>query len=91
LSSPQSLLEWYRNNLNTKDTLLLCDYEFNGHQTSGLDVLEMTGLGPQSVLITNLWEEEKIRRRCDKSAILLLPKQYCEIVDVHFEMDLHTT
>lgn len=91
LHSPQDLLKWYRDNIHAKNILILCDYEFNGHQTTGLDVLEMTGIGAQSILVTNIWEEDKIRRRCEKNGIKLLPKQYVENVNIQFEMDIHTT
>lgn len=91
LHSPQDLLGWYRNNAHTKNILVLCDYEFDGNQLTGLDVLEMIGIGAQAILVTHLWEEDNIRHRCEKYGIRLLPKQYAENVDMPFEIDSHAT
>jgi signal transduction histidine kinase len=60
-----------------KNLIYLCDYELIGHKLTGLDVIEQLGLkNEQAVLVTSRYEEPKIRERCKKIGIKILPKSY---------------
>jgi signal transduction histidine kinase len=82
LRSPQALLEWYRDHPLTGKVLFLCDYEFSGSKQTGLDLIEMTGIGPQAILVTNRWDDESVRYRSEKIGLKILPKSMAGTVAI---------
>ncbi len=74
LYSAQELLSWFRDNLLVENVLYFCDYTFSSQTQNGLDLIEMTGIKETAVLVTNRWDDEDIRRRCEKIGQKLLPK-----------------
>jgi hypothetical protein len=87
LYSPGELLGWYRKNLLIDPVLYLCDLEFAGHDQTGLDLVEMTGITPQAVLVTGRWDEESIRGRCMKLGLKIIPKCIAEYIQISRSID----
>jgi signal transduction histidine kinase len=78
----EDLIRWYREKFgDIKNPLYLIDYKIDGSDLTGLDVIEMLGIGDISILVTNSWEDHEIRRRCGKGNVKILPK----MVDVPIE------
>lgn len=65
--------------------LYLVDYELLNQNSTGLDIIEELGVGPQSILVTSRYEEEKIRERCDKMGVKLIPKAMAGFVPIEIE------
>lgn len=63
--------------------LYLCDQEFLGQEKTGLDVIEELGLSKNAILVTSHFEEPKIRERCQKLGVQLIPKNLAGFVPLH--------
>ncbi len=74
-STSKEMIQWYRETLGAVDhPIYLCDYELIGSDHTGLDVIEMLGVGKDAILITNRWDDFDLRARCVKSGIKIFPK-----------------
>ncbi|OYZ24254.1 MAG: hypothetical protein B7Y39_02180 [Bdellovibrio sp. 28-41-41] len=62
--------------------LYLCDYEFLNQNSSGLDIIEELGIGSQAILVTSRYEEDRIRERCEKLGVRLIPKAMAGFVPI---------
>jgi len=66
-----------------KRTYYLCDYELIGQEMTGLDVIEKLDVTSRSVtLVTSRYEDPAIRRRCERLAIQILPKNYAPYIPI---------
>ncbi|MBF0365604.1 MAG: HAMP domain-containing histidine kinase [Oligoflexia bacterium] len=75
LSTPNSLDEWMKEKRGSfENVIYLFDYELLGHKKTGLDLIEEYQLGNKAVLVTSHYEEEKIRERCKKLNVKIIPK-----------------
>ncbi len=73
--------------ISTSDILYLVDYELLNQGTTGLDIIEEMGIGKNTILVTSRYEEEKIRERCKKNGIRLIPKAMAGFVPIEIEQD----
>jgi signal transduction histidine kinase len=62
--------------------LYLVDYELLNQNATGLDIIEELGLSNQSILVTSRYEEDKIRERCERLSIRLIPKTMAGFVPI---------
>jgi len=60
----------------------LCDYELIGSDLSGLDVIEKLNLNTKSTLVTSRYADLKIRQRCQKMSVRMLPKSYAPYIPI---------
>jgi hypothetical protein len=58
------------------------DYELLNQNATGLDVIEDLGIGTQAILVTSRYEEDKIRERCDRLGVRLIPKAMAGFVPI---------
>ncbi|MFL5812707.1 MAG: ATP-binding protein [Bdellovibrionia bacterium] len=69
------LIQWYRGNLGEVGrSLYLCTYELAQGNHTGLEVIEMLGLAGDAVLMTDQWDDEQLRQRCERFKVRILPK-----------------
>jgi signal transduction histidine kinase len=74
-SKPAELKMFFGKNFTEMDDVLfLMDYEINNTDETGLDLIEILGIRKQSILITSRYEERKIRERCERIGVRLIPK-----------------
>lgn len=58
-----------------KRKLFLVDYDFLSEtEMDGLEFIDRHGLARESVLVTNQWEDEKLRERCLQMGVRIFPK-----------------
>lgn len=82
-NNPSDLKKFYRINFaDIDEALFLMDYEINGTDETGLDVIETLGVQKQSILITSRYEEKHIRERCEKLGVKLIPKPMSGFVPI---------
>jgi signal transduction histidine kinase len=62
--------------------LYLVDYELLNQTATGLDIVEKLGLGSQAILVTSRYEEDKIRERCERLGVRLIPKAMAGFVPI---------
>lgn len=62
------------------NTLFLIDYEFQGQNANGLDLIERLGLSAQTVLVTSRSDERKVRTRAGALRVKVLPKGLASFV-----------
>lgn len=65
-----------------KNYLFLIDYEIEGSEKNGLDVIEQFGLQEFSILVTNRANELKIQEKCMLHSIKLLPKSILGKIEI---------
>ncbi|MFA5960659.1 MAG: hybrid sensor histidine kinase/response regulator [Tatlockia sp.] len=73
--------------VSTKDLqncgpLYLIDYEFLMENKNGLDVIEELNISRHSILVTSAFEDPKLRARCSKSGIKIIPKPYVPYIQI---------
>ena len=79
--TPEEMLQWVNAN-GDENVLYLCDYELIGHKKTGLDLIEDLGLREKAILITSHFENKKIRQRCERLNVRLIPKSMAPIVPI---------
>ncbi|MBF0298057.1 MAG: HAMP domain-containing histidine kinase [Oligoflexia bacterium] len=80
LSNPDAFRKWITTNESLYENILyLSDFELLGYKESGLDLLEEYKL-KNSILVTSHYENEKIRKRCEKLGVRLIPKMLAGFV-----------
>ncbi len=62
--------------------LYLVDYELLNQDFTGLDIIEELGIGSQAILVTSRYEEDKIRERCIRLGVRLIPKAMAGFVPI---------
>jgi hypothetical protein len=71
----ESFDQWVRTEGAKRDSVTyLCDYELSGSDLNGLQLIERLGIAKQSVMVTNRFDEEQVRLKCDEIGIGLIPK-----------------
>lgn len=82
-STPQELRNWLQMNaLRWDETTYIIDYELLGHSETGLDLIETLGIQHHSILVTSRFDEDPIRKRCEKTGIKLIPKGMAGFVPI---------
>jgi signal transduction histidine kinase len=74
-----SLMEEY------KEIFYLFDFEYIGCTQNGLDLIEEFNLQDSSVLVTSHFEEDKIRTRCEKLSVKMIPKDLVAFVPLNIK------
>ncbi len=84
-SSPDELRQVHLSkNIHVEDALFLMDYEIIGASETGLDLIESLGIHKHAILVTSRYEEEKVRERCKKNGVRLIPKAMSGFVPIDF-------
>ncbi len=74
-SSGNEFCEWTNRHINSlTEGIYLVDYELEGQLRNGLDLIEDLKIGQKSILVTSRYEEPKIRERCEKLKVKIIPK-----------------
>ncbi|MBI4369692.1 MAG: HAMP domain-containing histidine kinase [Elusimicrobia bacterium] len=82
-STPNELREWVRANPQASATAIyLMDFELLGFKETGLSLVEELNLGPQAILVTSRYEEERILKECLRLEVRLIPKNLVGFVPV---------
>lgn len=77
---------WYSENHSKYDNLVfLLDYELLNQIQTGLDLIDEMGISENAVLVTSRYEEGKIRERCAKLGVKLIPKTMAGFVPIKLE------
>lgn len=73
---PDSATSWIvQNRWSLGKYMLLTDYNLNSQSGTGLAVLERFGLShPSAVMVTNAFEDQSLRERCEKLNVKIMPK-----------------
>jgi signal transduction histidine kinase len=62
--------------------LYLVDYELLNQNATGLDIIEGLGIGAHAILVTSRYEEDRIRERCERLGVRLIPKAMAGFVPI---------
>ncbi len=82
-STPEAVQEWFISKpVAASAELYLLDFELLGQTDNGLDLSETLGITKQSILVTSRFEESKIRERCQKLGVKLIPKGLAGFVPI---------
>lgn len=65
--------------------ICLMDYGLISGGATGLDIIEKFELGDRAVLVTSRYEEERIRERCEKAGVRMIPKVLTAFVPILLE------
>lgn len=85
-SNGNCLVDWLsKNKAIAPNTSFLMDYELIGQKNTGLDLIEALGIGPQSILVSSRFEEPKIRERCSKLNVRMIPKGMASLVEINLQ------
>ena len=66
--------DWLMRQGQDSNRVYLVDYEFLSQHQTGLDLIEELGIANNSILVTSRYEEDKVRLRCEKLKLKLIPK-----------------
>ncbi len=82
-TSSDAILAWYRKSLGSvENPVYLCDFELIGSKLNGLEIIDMLGIAPESILVTSRADEMALRDKCLGKGIRLLPKQLAAFVPI---------
>jgi hypothetical protein len=85
VSTPNELKERLEKDNSLKDeALFLCDLELIGHKENGLDLIEKYKL-KKAILVTSHYEEDKVRSKCEKLNVTLIPKMLAGLVPINIK------
>lgn len=71
----EELQSWHRDQaLHPQNILFLFDYELLKQHETGLDLIESLGLAEHAVLVTSRYDEPRIRERCSRLGVRVIPK-----------------
>lgn len=85
-ASGTCLKTWVEKNSEiAKFALYLVDYELLGQNQNGLDLIEELGLNVRAILVSSRYEEPKIKERCIKLGVKMIPKGMASLVPVEIE------
>ncbi|MBF0314919.1 MAG: HAMP domain-containing histidine kinase [Oligoflexia bacterium] len=83
LSNPGTFREWVKaHNVIYQKILFLSDFELLGYTITGLDLLEEQNI-KDAILVTSHYENHKIRERCDRLGVRLIPKMLAGFVPIN--------
>ncbi len=68
----------------SEPVLYLCDCEFAGDKTTGLELIEKLHIEAQSILVTSKYDEPEVQAECIRLLVGLLPKRMAGFVPVQF-------
>lgn len=87
-ATTQELHRWcHENPVLMKQALFLLDFELLGSDQNGLDVANSLDISDRSVLVTSRFEEQKIRERCLRLGMKLIPKGLAGFVPIVVEVE----
>jgi hypothetical protein len=83
-SNPAEFLKWHQSagHQESHRRLHLIDYEFLGHTSNGLQLIESCNLGRDTILVTSRYDEENIRQTCQRLGVRLIPKGMAGLVPI---------
>lgn len=81
-SDPAQCLAWARGNPAAGQRLFLCDYEFLGSTTTGLQLIESLEIAAEAILVTSHYEEPPVRAACAQLGVRLIPKGIAGFVPI---------
>lgn len=55
-------------------TIILCDYDLNLPNKTGLDILRAYGVSSMALMVTNNFQSDELIQECEKEQIQILPK-----------------
>ncbi|MEK7287842.1 MAG: HAMP domain-containing sensor histidine kinase [Elusimicrobiota bacterium] len=85
-STPDELREWVKANQQTSATAIyLTDFELLGFKETGLSLVEELNLGPQAILVTSRYEEERVLKDCLRLGVRLIPKNLVGFVPIRID------
>lgn len=84
---------WFSENKNVliksgvlkTEYLFLIDYELLNQNMTGIDLIKELGIGNQSILVTSRYEEDKVREKCERLGVRLIPKAMSGFVPIEIE------
>lgn len=82
-SSISPFRAWLDANQNDKN-LYLMDFEHIGQSVDGLDLVELYGIEPETILVTSHSEDPNIIDRCSRNGVKILPKVLAVHVPIIF-------
>lgn len=83
-STPDEMSNWYRDqNGDVENIIFLCDYEFLGNEKTGLDIVRELKNQKNTILVTSRFEEEAVRKGCEKLGVRLIPKNLAGFVPLY--------
>lgn len=80
-SNPHDFRHWLKSN-KPENVTYLCDFEFIGHKDNGLDIIDQENIAKNPILITGHYEENILRKKCEKLGLKLIPKMMAELVPI---------
>jgi signal transduction histidine kinase len=85
-SKATDLQGWCRVQSND-DHIFLIDYEFNGSEMNGIQLIQSLNLEEQSILVTSHFDNLRVMDECLKSGIRLLPKACVALIPIEIVSD----
>lgn len=80
--TPTQFIEWYANTKIDTSILYLCDYEFIGAETNGIDLIVQLKISALSILVTSRANANDIITNCEAASIKLLPKDMAGFISI---------
>ncbi|MGZ4159518.1 MAG: sensor histidine kinase [Neobacillus sp.] len=71
-----------QNDISNNKRLYLIDFELLNQSINGLDIIESTGIAPNTILVTSRYEEQTIRERCKNLGVKIIPKAMAGFVPI---------
>lgn len=86
-TSTVNFVGWMQNqklnkNYEISNFLFLIDFEFLNESVNGLELIESLKIANQSILISSRYEESKIRDKCNRLGLRLIPKSMAGLVPI---------
>lgn len=84
-SDPRQCIQWVQtgsDSFNAGKCLFLCDYEFLGSNTNGVQLIEALSVAAQAILVTSHYEDPPVREACAKLGVRLIPKGLAGFVPI---------
>jgi hypothetical protein len=84
-STPADVEKYIKNQSSLEGHVFLFDYELLGQEKTGLDLIEQLNLGYRAILVTSHYEEIKIRERCLRLRVKMIPKPMAAFVPIEYK------
>ncbi len=83
LFTPEDFNKYHTMNMERlSSTIFLCDYEFKGQKTTGLELIKEHNIQLNSILVTSRFDDLKIQTQCARQNIKLIPKGLADIIPI---------